>query len=155
MATNKDEKRDKRLISAILATGAEYLVMGEIVAHTGLIVSHAPRNNANFDIIVNNHELSKAARIEVKHSRSQFKANVSGGDFDFLVFVYTPSDKGNTAVLSNPFKRKIYVFPRSVVMDNLNGIKNNNFNPNKIPIKNNNLDDEYLNKFKLILNALT
>ena len=47
-----------RRISAALANGAEYLVMGEIVARTGLIVNQAPRNNANFDLIVNNHDLS-------------------------------------------------------------------------------------------------
>jgi len=45
---NDFEKR----ISASLANGAEYLVMGEIAANTGLLVSQAPRNNANFDIIV-------------------------------------------------------------------------------------------------------
>ena len=49
--------------------------MGEIAANTGLLVSQAPRNNANFDVIVNNHDLAKGCRVEVKHSRSGFKAN--------------------------------------------------------------------------------
>ena len=40
-----------RRISAALANGAEYLAMGEIAAHTGLLVSQAPRNNANFDVM--------------------------------------------------------------------------------------------------------
>ena len=73
-------------ITAALANGAEYLAMGEIAANTGLLVSQAPRNNANFDVIVNNHDLSKGCRVEVKYSRSGFKANISGSDYDFLVF---------------------------------------------------------------------
>ena len=75
-------------ITAALANGAEYLAMGKIAANTGLLVSQAPRNNANFDVIVNNHDLSKGCRVEVKHSRSGFKANIKGSDYDFLVFVY-------------------------------------------------------------------
>ena len=63
-------------ITASLANGAEYLAMGEIVANTGLLVSQAPRNNANYDIIVNSHDLTKGCRVEVKHSRSGFKANI-------------------------------------------------------------------------------
>jgi hypothetical protein len=83
-------KLEKR-ISAALANGAEFLAMGEIAAHTGMLVCQAPRNNANFDIIVNNHDLSKGARIEVKQSMSTFKANISGDHYDFLVFIFAPS----------------------------------------------------------------
>ena len=39
-------------ITATLANGAEYLAMGVISADTGLLVSQAPRNNANFNVIV-------------------------------------------------------------------------------------------------------
>ena len=39
-------------LTAALANGAEYLAMGEIAANTGLLVSQAPRNNANFNVIV-------------------------------------------------------------------------------------------------------
>ena len=80
---------DKR-ISASLANGAEYLAMGEIAAHTGLLVSQAPRNNANFDVIVNSHDLKKGCRVEVKHSRSGFKANIKGSEYDVLIFIYHP-----------------------------------------------------------------
>ena len=59
-----------RRISASLASGAEYLAMGEIAAHTGLLASQAPRNHASFDVIVNSHDLTKGCRVEVKHSRS-------------------------------------------------------------------------------------
>lgn len=68
----------EKKISASLANGAEYLAMGEITANTGLLVSQSPRNNANFDILVNNHDLSKGCRVEVKHSHSGFKANIKG-----------------------------------------------------------------------------
>ena len=78
-------------ISASLATRAEYLAMGEIAANTGLLVSQAPRNNANYDIIVNSHDLSKGCRVEVKHSHSGFKANIKGSEYDFLIFIYAPS----------------------------------------------------------------
>ena len=88
--------------------------MGEIAANTGLLVSQAPRNNSNFDVIVNNHDLSKGCRVEVKHSRSGFKANISGEDYDFLVFVYAPSNIINGAIEKSG-DREIYVFPQSIV----------------------------------------
>lgn len=77
---------DKNRLTAALANGAEYLAMGEIAAHTGLLVSQAPRNNANYDIIVNSHDLRTGCRVEVKHSRSGFKANIKGSEYDFLDF---------------------------------------------------------------------
>ncbi len=56
-------------ISDALDNGVEYLVMGEIAAHTGLLVSQAPRNNSDYDIIVNNIDMSKGCMVEVIHSR--------------------------------------------------------------------------------------
>jgi hypothetical protein len=117
-----------RRISAALATGAEYLAMGEIAARTGLIVSHAPRNNANYDIIVNNHDLTSGCRVEVKHSRSGFKANISGDDYDFLVFVYAPSEI-ESGRLRPIGERKIYVFPQAIVVATPKGKTGKNFNP--------------------------
>lgn len=122
-----------RRISAALANGSEYLAMGEIAANTGLLVSQAPRNNANFDIIVNSHDLKKGCRVEVKHSRSDFKANIKGGDFDVLVFIYHPCKIESGKIrYEKDSKREIYVFPYEVVQRNIKGKTGTNFNPKKI-----------------------
>jgi hypothetical protein len=118
-------------ITAALANGAEYLAMGQIAANTGLLVSQAPRNNANFDVIVNNHDLSKGCRVEVKHSRSGFKANIKGSDYDFLVFVYAPSNIVDDTIQPTS-EREIYVFPREIVDECPKGRTGVNFNPKHI-----------------------
>ena len=135
-------------ITAALANGAEYLAMGEIAANTGLLVSQAPRNNANFDVIVNNHDLSKGCRVEVKHSRSGFKANISGSDYDFLVFVYAPSDIVNGAIQPTG-EREIYVIPREIVDECPKGRTGVNFNPKHIESYR-----AYKNAFNLLSEAL-
>lgn len=139
---------EKRL-AASLANGAEYLAMGEIAANTGLLVSQAPRDNANYDIVVNNHDLSKGCRVEVKHSRSGFKANISGDEYDFLVFIYAPSDIKNGRIAPTG-EREIYVFPQSVVEASPKGKTGKNFNPKYIEDY-----EKYKNAFEQILNALT
>ncbi len=122
-----------RRISAALANGAEYLAMGEIAANTGLLVSQAPRNNANFDIIVNSHDLKKGCRVEVKHSRSGFKANIKGGEFDVLAFIYYPCKiEGGEIRYSKNAQREIYVFPNEIVQENIKGKTGTNFNPKSI-----------------------
>jgi hypothetical protein len=137
-----------RRISARLANGAEHLVIGEITANTGLIVSQAPRNNPNFDIIVNSPDLSRGCRVEVKHSRTGFKANISGDEYDFLVFVYAP-----TAItdgrLEPTAKRKIFVFPKDIVESTPRGKKGTNFNPKYVS----NYGD-YKDAYHLIAGAL-
>jgi len=117
-----------RKLSAALANGAEFLAMGEIAANTGLLVSLAPRNNANYDVIVSDYALAKSCRIEVKHSRSGFKANISGSDYDFLVFVYAPSKIQNGYIVPKA-EREIYVFPQAVVESTPRGKTGVNFNP--------------------------
>jgi len=135
-------------ITAALANGAEFLAMGEIAANTGLLVSQAPRNNAKFDVIVNNHDPSKGCRVEVKHSRSGFKANISGSDYDFLVFVYAPSDIVNGTIQPTS-EREIYVFPRESVEECPKGRTGVNFNPKHID----NYPD-YRDAYRLISEAL-
>lgn len=122
------KKQHAKEISAILAAGAEYWVAGEITARTGLIVSMAPRNNVNYDLIVNNYDMTKACRIEVKHSRSGFKANVSGHNYDFLVFVYAPSDVTESGIVPTSPKR-VFIFPRHIVEATDSGKTGTNFNP--------------------------
>jgi hypothetical protein len=138
-----------RRISASLANGAEYLVMGEISANTGLLVSQAPRNNANYDIIVNNHDLSKGCRIEVKHSRSGFKANISGSEYDFLVFVYAPSEISDGKIIKTS-ERKLYVFPQRIVESSPKGKTQKNFNPKYVENY-----EKYESAFNLILDAVS
>ena len=122
-----------RRISASLANGAEYLAMGEIAAHTGLLVSQAPRNNASFDVIVNSHDLTKGCRVEVKHSRSGFKANIKGSEYDVLVFIFHPCTIENGKVVyNNKDGREIYVFPQNIVQKTISGTTGTNFNPDKI-----------------------
>ena len=126
-------KSINKRISAALANGAEYLAMGEIAANTGLLVSQAPRNNANFDIIVNSHDLKKGCRVEVKHSRSGFKANIKGGEYDVLVFIYHPCAIENGEIsYEKDSERKIYVFPSEIVQKNIKGKTETNFNPKNI-----------------------
>ena len=124
---------NSRRIAASLANGAEYLAMGEIAAHTGLLVSQAPRNNANFDVIVNSHDLSKGCRVEVKHSRSGFKANIKGSEYDVLIFIYHPCIIENDKIIySNTDGREIYVSPKNIVQKSISGTTGTNFNPDKI-----------------------
>lgn len=140
--------RKENRITAALANGAEFLAMGEIAANTGLLVSQAPRNNANYDIIVNNHDLSKGCRVEVKHSRTGFKANINGNEYDFLVFVYAPSNIEDGKVIPTA-TREIYVFPQPVVESSDKGKTGVNFNPKNIPDY-----SRYLGAFGLITKAL-
>ena len=67
----------------------------------------------------------------MKHSRSGFKANISGNEYDFLVFVYAPTeitDKG----LEPTSEREIYVFPKDLVAATPSGKTGRNFNPKYI-----------------------
>ena len=139
--------RDEQRVSAALANGAEYLAMGEIAANTGLLVSQAPRNNANYDVIVNSHDLTRGCRVEVKHSRSGFKANISGNEYDFLVFIYSPSDILNRQVVPTS-EREIYIFPQSVVEASPKGKTGKNFNPKYIENY-----EQYKDAFALIADA--
>jgi hypothetical protein len=138
-----------RRISASLANGAEYLAMGEIAAHTGLLVSQAPRSNASFDVIVNSHDLSKGCRVEVKHSRSGFKANIKGSEYDVLVFIFHPCtiEKGELTYKSN-IEREIYIFPQEIVQQTIKGKTMTNFNPGNIKGG----YAEYRNAYKYISN---
>lgn len=157
------DELDKQ-ISDALENGAEYLAMGEIAAHTGLLVSPAPRNNPDYDIIVNNIDLSKGCLIEVIHSRDKFKGNIKGSGYDFLIFVFTPSIIEN-GIIKQKYgrdsdkqtgadkKRGLYVFPRDVVQSSFEDKAGNDFNP--LDIKVNGINDrekykEYRNAFHLI-----
>ncbi len=139
----------KKKISASLANGAEFLAMGEIVANTGLLVSQSPRNNANFDIIVNNHDLSKGCRVEVKHSHTGFKTNIKGSEYDFLIFIYAPSKIENNKIIPIA-ERKLYIFPRDIIEKTDKGKTGTNFNPKHISNY-----ESYENNFNLILKKCT
>lgn len=124
-------------ISDALDNGAEYLVMGEIAAHTGLLVSQAPRNDADYDIIVNNIDMSRGCMVEVIHSRDQFRGNIKSADYDFLVFVYAPSKIENGVVKPSTGKdtdetKGMYVFPASVVQTAVDEDSGTIFDPRKI-----------------------
>ena len=143
-------------ISAALEHGAEYLAMGEIAAHTGLLVSQSPKNSAGYNIIVNNIDQSKGCMVEVAHSRDQFEAKTKGSNYDFLLFVYAPSKIENGVVKLSSGKnideiRGIYVFPRNVVTDTIEN--KTDFNPRDIKV-NGKKDDkkyiEYKNAYHLI-----
>ena len=136
---------NNKRIQASLAVGAEYLAMAEIIANTGLLVSKAPENNANFDVIVNNHDLSKGCRVEVKHSRSGFKANISGNEYDILIFIYAPSKIENNKIIPTA-SRRVFVFPKEIVDKTDKGKTGVNFNPKNISDY-----EKYENNFKLIL----
>lgn len=146
-------------ISAALENGAEYLAMGEIAANTGLLVSQTPRNISDYDIIVNNIDLSKGCMVEVAHSREKFEAEIKGADYDFLLFVYAPSVIENGIVKPSSGKnidetRGIYVFPRGLISDTLAGTTANTFSPKEIKV--NGIRDEqkykeYKNAYQLIL----
>lgn len=124
-------------ISDALDDGAEYLVMGEIAAHTGLLVSQAPRNDEDYDIIVNNLDMSKSCMVEVIHSRDQFRGTIKSTDYDFLVFVYAPSKIVDGVVKPSwgeeaEQTKGMYVFPRSVVKTAVDEATGTDFDPRKI-----------------------
>jgi len=144
-------------ISDALDNGAEYLVMGEIAAHTGLLVSQAPRNNSDYDIIVNNIDMSKGCMVEVIHSRNQFRGKIKSPDYDFLVFVYAPSSIVNgvvkPAIVKNTEEKGIYVFPRSVVKTAVDEETGTVFDPRNIRVdgtRDKNRYKEYRGAFQLI-----
>lgn len=149
---------DKR-ISDALDNGAEYLVMGEIAAHTGLLVSQAPRNNSDYDIIVNNIDLSKGCMIEVIHSRDEFHGTIKSTDYDFLVFIYAPSEIENGIVKpktgkDNDETRGMYVFPRAVVKTAVDAETGAIFHPVNIKVDgviDNSIYKKYRKAFHLIL----
>jgi len=154
-----------RQIADALEHGADYLVMGEIAAHTGLLVSQAPRNINAYDIIVNNVDLSKGCMVKVKHSRNRFRLKIKSRSFDFLIFVYAPSEIENGIIKPKygretdkqrgaDKKRGIYVFPKDVILSAITGKSGTSFDPRKIKI--NGAEDkekykEYRNAFHLIL----
>ena len=124
-------------ISDTLDDAAEYLVMGEIASHTGLLVSQVPRNNEDYDIIVNNIDMSKSCMVEVIHSRDQFRGTIKSTDYDFLVFVYAPSQIVDGVVKPTTGKeaeetKGMYVFPRSVVKTAVDEATGTDFDPRKI-----------------------
>ncbi|MCB0392838.1 MAG: hypothetical protein KDD58_16225, partial [Bdellovibrionales bacterium] len=86
---------------------------------------------------------------EVKHSRSGFKANISGSDYDFLVFVFAPSVVEN-GIVKPIAKRKIFVFPQSIVESTPKGKTQTNFNPKYIHDF-----EKYENGYSQILEALS
>ncbi len=126
-------------ISDALEDGARYLAMGEIAAHTGLLVSQAPQNNTDYNIIVNNIDLSKGCMIEVIHSRNQFEGDIKGSDYDFLVFVYAPSQIENGIVKPSSGKniderKGMYIFPKDVVKTATEDKTGKSFNPENIKV---------------------
>jgi len=155
-------------ISAALANGAEFLAMGEIAANTGLLVSQAPRNNPNYDIIVNNIDLSKGCMVKVKHGREQFKVKIKHSNYDFLIFVYSPGKIENGVLKpkhgratdkerGTDKKRGLYIFPRDIVLSAIEGKSGTSFNPRKIKV--NGIQDkkkykEYRNAYHLILDKV-
>ena len=146
-------------ISAALEDGAEYLAMGEIAANTGLLVSQAPRNNSDYDIIVNNIDLSRGCMVEVSHSRDRFEARIKGSDYDFLLFVYAPSEIIEGVVKPSSGKniddmRGIYIFPRELVKQTIGDASDNCFDPREISVDGQRDDEkyrQYKNAYHLIL----
>ena len=153
------------MISDALENGADYLAMGEIAAHTGLLVSQAPRHITKYDIIINNIDMSKGCMVKVKHNRNKFKTKIKSDEYDFLVFVYAPSriEKGvikprhgrDTDKQSGTDKnRGIYVFPKDVVNSAIDDESGTLFDPRNIKvngIKDEKKYKEYRNAFHLIL----
>ena len=154
---------DKR-ISDALEKGAKYLVMGEIAAHTGLLVSPAPLDDTDYDIIVNNIDLSKGCMIEVLHSRDEFNGYIRGSDFDFLIFVYAPSIIENGLIKpkygretdeqsGTDKKRGFYVFPKDIIQSTIEENSGTCFDPKALKINgvtDNEKYKDYRNAFHLI-----
>ena len=78
-----------RLNTQLQATGAEYLVLGNLLIH-GIQAYKAHRNHPGYDLIAVNPDSQRACRIQVK---SRFATDYGGGfpisnyDCDFIVFV--------------------------------------------------------------------
>jgi hypothetical protein len=78
-----------RLNTQLQATGAEYLVLGQLLIH-GIQAYKAHRNHPGYDLIAVNPDSQQACRIQVK---SRFATDHGGGfpisnfECDFVVFV--------------------------------------------------------------------
>jgi len=136
-------------VSEDLANAAEYLVMGEIAAHTGLLVNQEPRNGDGYNILVNNSDMSSSCMVEVMHSHDRFGGTIKSTDYDFLAFVYAPCKIVDGIVKPNTEKQAveekgIYIFPRSVVATAVDEITGTKFDPRNIQIDG--IPDE--NKYK-------
>ena len=68
----------------------------------------------------------------------------SGDEYDFLIFIYAPSDIDAGQVIPTS-ERKIYVFPQAVVESTPKGKTQKNFNPKYVEGY-----EEYENAFDLI-----
>jgi len=85
----------------------------------------------------------------VKHSRSSFKANIKGTEYDILIFIYAPSKIENNKIVPTA-ERKIFVFPKEVIEKTDKGKTGTNFNPKNISGY-----EDYENQFNLILEKCT
>lgn len=137
------------LISGSLNSDAEYLVMGEIAAHTGLLVNQEPRDDDYHDIIVSNSDMSRSCMVEVMHSRDQFRGSIKSTDYDFLVFVYAPCEIVDGIIKPRTEKqvaetKGMYIFPRSVVKTAVDETAGTEFDPRNIQVDG--IPDE--NKYK-------
>ena len=82
----------------------------------------------------------------VKGSANKFS------DYDVLIFVYHPCTIENGCILyKDKSKRKIYVFPKDVVQETIEGKTMTNFNPKKIKGG----CEQYLNAYEFINNKCT
>ena len=148
---------DKR-IAEDLASAAEYQVMGEIAAHTGLLVNQEPRDGDDYDIIVNNVDMSRSCKVEVIHSHDRFSGTIKSTDYDFLALVYAPCEIVDGTIKPCTEKQAaeakgIYIFPRSVVKTAVDEATGTKFDPKNIQadgVIDENKYKEYRGAFHLI-----
>ena len=114
------EARTKRLDTSLEASGAEFLVLGNLLIE-GIPSYKAYVNFPGYDITATNPDTNRSARIQVK---SRFVTNFDGMiiknyDADFVVFValnrgyYKGPRKGDTGIRAPSF----YVFPISYILE--------------------------------------
>lgn len=120
MAENKI-KKPKRLNTQLEATGAEHLVLGELLRRR-IQAFITPQNFESYDIVATNPEKkSKLVKIQVK---SRFKSTdwsfpIHKEDTDFVIF-FKLNIKKNSDKLDYDYSEssRIFIFPIKVVLEN-------------------------------------
>lgn len=145
-----------RLNTQLEATGAEFLVLGNLLIR-GIQAYKAYLNNPGFDLLAVNPDTNRSCRIQVK---SRYATDYGGGfpisnfDCDFVVFValnrgyrYSKVKKGTESGIEEPC---YYVFPIGVIQD----AQNKDEHWNKVHLRYISNIGGYLNAWHLIANFL-
>jgi hypothetical protein len=121
----------KKVDQSIRSDGAENYVRAILMMEFGIITYGASRNMPGYDLIACNLQHKNVCKISVKYRSA---ANANGfhfskqNDYDFVIGIIGNRGKigayqiGTTDTVSNsaePFKARVFIFPKSFVRQNI------------------------------------